>query len=258
MKKINKTIAFTGMGDAFIVSLKLLKLYHAAKQQIQIDHLFVESNQRALDLIKEWLDGFCNNNPDFKFSYECDPNYEQNWHAGKWSDRKGINTSICGDYHFPEKDGIALSEQDVSNFRPSGSIYLWDVTVQCSAGAKSDRHWKFDVKQLVKLLRNKNLKVAIIGSDDKYYDEKDKDNYVNKVDIKESSKIIDLSNVYVGLSGFQTYRSLMRGVKNVHLEESEQHNRHYLHPTTEKFRYGIKFGSLQEVIQGLRYWGINV
>lgn len=258
MKQVVKTFSSGGIGDSFLVSLKLLKLYHDSNQQVKFDHVFVESNQKALDLIKEWLDGFCGSNPDFVFSYECDPNYEYNWLNSKWPDRKGINTAITGDYHFPCKDGIVLSEQDVSNFRPSNMSHLYDVAIQCSAGAKSDRHWKFDLNILVNLLRNKNLKVAIIGSDDKYYNEKDKDNYVNKVDIKESSRIIDSSNVYVGLSGFQTYRSLMRGVKNVHLEESEQHNRHYIHECLNKFRYGIKIGSLQEIIQGLRYWGINV
>ncbi len=248
------TISFGGVGDAFIVSLKLLKLLHTKPVYSKINHLFVESNQKALDLMKDWFSkGWGNSNITFEF--ECDANYEYNFLNSKWPNKHHLNTSVSGQYKFPGDDNIVV---DTCVFRPEGFPQTHDVVIQCSAGVNSNRKWKFDLKQLVSLLRNKNLDVAIVGSDPKYFDEKDEDNFVNKVGIKESAKIVDSAGVYIGLSGFHTYRSLCRGVPNIHFEESEEHNKHYISSAWEEFRYGIKYGTIQEIISGLRHWGINV
>lgn len=252
-----KTISFGGLGDSFIVSRKLYQEFTFD----EIDHLFVESNQKTLDLIKEFTEQKCFFGEKHKFQFECDPDYQTNFNTGKWKDRFSLNTTWHGLYRFPRPDGITLRE-NYANIKTS-RILDFDVCLQVAAGAQSSRHWRFDVFMLKEILESKGYKVCLVGSDPQFASheyclpQEIKNNFVCKTDLHTSALIIRSSKVYCGLSGFQTYFSLACGIPNVHLEESAEHNSHYIHPSWEKNRYGIRVGSLNEVIQGLRHWGIK-
>jgi hypothetical protein len=239
------------------VSLKLRKLY---KEGHKIDHLFIESSENTVQLIKQFFDCFIFLE-DFKLDAVCDKDYENNFKQGKYSGRTPLNTSVNGDYHFPVVDRIKLENEDCFLVREPEVHMLdvdYDVCIQCSAGASSNRNWKFNPITLANLLRNKGYKVSIIGSDEKYCDEKDKDNYVKKLDLKGSMTIIANSDIYVGLSGFHTYWSLASKIKNIHFEESKQHNLHYICNEWNKYRLPVEKGTMIEVIGKLRECGINV
>lgn len=250
----NDTASSGGLGDAFIVSLKLRKLQ---KEGHKINHLFIESNKKTVDFIKEFFSCF-----DYLKSMNIsachDENYYQNIVNKKYNEKMFLNTSVNGDYDFPCVDNIKLEKKDCFIDEQQNDVNKYDICVQCSAGANSNRKWKFDPRVLVKILRDKGYKVAIVGSDQKYYDKEDPDNFVYKSSLKESVSVIKNSNIYIGLSGFHTYWSLASKIRNIHFEESKEHNDHYICEEWNKYRYGIKFGTLQETIKGLSYFKIEV
>lgn len=256
MKQI-KTVSFGGLGDSFIVGCKLNQLMNYYKNE-NLNHLFVESNQKTLDLIKEYMDVQTFWPFKYKFSGECDENYQINFNKGKWSDRAPINTKWDGIYHFPGDDGIKLEEKYVDLKNQDSKDKIFDVCFQVAGGVSGIRQWKFNIFKLKEMLENKGYCAALIGTNPKFYRENDPRNFVSKLDLPGSMEIVKRSRIYCGLSGFHTYWSLACGTKNIHDEESDEHNSHYIHPSWEKFRYGIKYGSLYEVVSGLRYWGIEV
>ena len=253
---ITKTISFGGLGDAFIVGCKLdqffyTKLFHK-DDSAKIEHLFVESSEKTCSLIREYVDAFWNSS-HFSFDVECDPDYQKNWYAGKWKDRKYFNTTWHGNYRFPGNDNERLQETFAALRTKKEPKY--DVCIQVAAGTNSTRSWKFDVFRLRNILKASGRKVALVGTAEKFID-KDPFNFVCKTSLKESIDVVSKSSIYMGLSGFHTYHSLARGIPNVHVEESPDHNFHYIHPSWEKSRYGIKHGSLNEVFDALKYWKI--
>ena len=249
-----KTISFGGLGDSFIVWLKLHQIFSGDEFESN-HHLFVESNPVTCELIKEYAE------MHYKFDCEviCDKNYQESFHSGKWPDRRIINTTWHGDYPFPGPDGIRLMDDFAKHFAIFGGITrTHDVCIQVAAGANSSRHWKFDPRKLRDLLESKGHRVALVGTAEEYKEDDEPSNYVCKTNLRDSTHIVNFSKVYCGLSGFHTYNSLSKGHRNIHLEESPEHNAHYIHPSWEEYRYGIKYGSLSEVIAGLRHWGIEV
>ena len=242
-----KTCSMGGCGDAFIVSLKINQLEQ--KEGIQVKNLFIESNEKACSLIKEFVGN--------KHDVLCDPDYQNNYFNGKYQDFRPINTAWSGVYHFPGPDGIQLEDKFAKLDNNKEKVY--DICMQVSAGTHSSRHWKFsNLFKFRDLLKSRGHRVVLVGSDEKYQERDDEDNFVCKTNLQESMDVVDKSKVYVGLSGFHTYRSLAQGTKNIHLEESDIHNYHYLHPSWKDNRYGIKIGSPSEIIQGLRYWGFEI
>ncbi len=249
-----KTWSAGGLGDAFIVGCKLNQLFCNFSKIDHINHLFVESNPKTLELIKEYVNYFWDSKR-FHVDFKCDPDYQKSYFEGKWADYQPINTKIDGKYRFPGPDGIELKE-DFATIRNNVSK-RFDVCIQVAAGVKSNRKWKFDVFVLKNLLEKKGYEVALVGTSEEFQNDQ-RNNFVCKTDLGQSIDIVAASKIYVGLSGFHTFHSLARGIKNVHLEESPEHNVHYLHKSWEKNRYGIKHGSLAEVIAGLRHWGVEI
>lgn len=254
----NKTASTGGLGDAFIVALKLRKLY---KEGNKIDHLFIESSETTVDLIKQFFDCFIFLE-DFQLNAVCDKDYYQNVLNGKYNERKFLNTSVCGDYNFPCVDNIKL-EGDSCFISGETESYImnnggYDVCIQCSAGAKSNRNWKFDPISLVKLLRNNGYKVSIIGSDEKYFNKNDNDNFVNKTSLKESMNVIANSSIYVGLSGFHTFWLCSHRIKNIHFEIDSLHNEHYIPQEWNNYLLNVKTGTMSEVISCLRRLDISI
>jgi len=252
-----RTISFGGLGDAFIVGLKLNQLASEEdiyKYEAEIQHLFVESNPKTLELIKEHVAMFWTSKY-FKFEFDCDSNYQESYFNGKWLNCRPLNTTWHGEYHFPQPDGIKLTDDFATLLHSRKPKY--DVCIQVAAGTNSSRHWKFDPRKLRNLLKSKGYKVALVGTDEEYKED-ESDNFVCETDLVGSINVVANCEIYCGLSGFHSYQSMARGIKNVHLEESSEHNAHYIHPSWEKNRYGIKHGSLSEVIAGLRHWGVEI
>lgn len=248
-----KTISFGGLGDAYIVWLKLRQLTDNMEEDHH--HLFVESNPTTCDLIREFAEKCYN----FKFDVECDPNYQSNFFSHKWEGRRPINTAWDGNYHFPGNDNIKLMKKWA--FMPNSplpdQIYKYDVCIQVAAGVNSNRCWKFDPRRLRDLLKSKGYKVSLVGTAEEYKED-EPFNFVGKTSLNQSYGVVALSKIYCGLSGFHTYSSLSQRIRNIHLEESEEHNKHYIHPDWNEFRYGIKIGSMAEVIAGLRHWRLEI
>ena len=252
---IIKTISFGGLGDAFIVGCKLDQFYTKLLKKdsgAKIEHLFVESSEKTCSLIREYVEAFWNSSR-FNFNVECDPDYQNNWYAGKWKDRKYFNTTWHGVYRFPGNDTESL-ETTFATLRTKKDP-KYDVCIQVAAGANSTRSWKFDVIRLRNILKAYGLKVALVGTAEKFVDE-DPFNFVCKTNLKESIDRVSESKLYIGLSGFHTYHSLARGIPNIHCMESQQHNFHYIHPSWEPYRFEVKHATLSEVFDGLKHWKV--
>ena len=249
-----KYISFGGLGDSYIVFLKLReKLLDGEK----IDWLHIESNDIVPTCINDYIYLFRFIFPELTeenfivLAYKIE-NYQQAFRANMWPSRFPINTSVLGKYHYPGPDSGLMNGIVKNPFEQK-----YDVCIQTSAGAKSNRKWNFDILTFIKFLRAKGLKVAVVGSDIKYKTVTHPDDFVC-VDLSQAIQATLRSKVYIGLSGFLTYLSLSNGVNNIHLEESAEHNKHYIHPDWEKYRYGINVGSMSAIIGGLRHYGINI
>lgn len=250
---MTKTISFGGLGDAYIVWLKLRQLTNNMEDDHH--HIFVESNPVTCKLIQEFAERCYR----FKFDVECDPSYQQSFFSGKWIGRRPINTAWGGFYNFPGNDNIKIEEEWAFVPRPQipESAYKYDICIQAAAGANSTRHWKFDPRKLRNILKAKGYRVALVGTAEEYKED-EPFNFVCKTDLNESIGVVSLSKIYCGLSGFHSLHSLSKRIRNVHLEESTEHNKHYLHPAWEPYRFGINHGSMAEVIAGLRHWEIEI
>jgi hypothetical protein len=253
--KIHKYISTGGLGDAFIVSLKirqLAKTLNPAEEMIEWVH--VESNQIVADLVdelfapRERTDISFGLNSNVMVDGVCDPNYIQNYKDGKWREYTPISSGV--DSHCPLKGNtkIELTDAFRAPIRPTRH-YEYDICFQVSGGAKNNRKWKFDVISAARLLKNEGFSVALVGNEPDFYEKyPDVYNFVGRMTLEQSLKVIDNSRLFVGLSGFLNYYACARQIKNVHLIESEQHEERYYHPDWNEFTKGVKNGSLQELM----------
>lgn len=249
-----KTLSFGGLGDSVIIFLKLQKLL---KTETITEHRFIESNLKTLKWIKEYISVLPSDFEDIKFTFDCDPNYQKTYFSGKWNDYKALNTSWHGHYHFPAPDKVKLETPKDAMLKLQLNLGgLWelryDVALQVSGGANANRKWRFNPLSLAKILRNQGMNVCLVGSDNRYVDDEDPDNFVNKTDLPGSMQAILFSHIFVGLSGFHNYWSLASGMNNIMLEESEEHTQHYIHPSWKNHLKMCKFGSAKEVLDGAR------
>lgn len=259
MKQIVKTLSTGGLGDSVLVCLKLNQLVSQKYKDCIVVHKFIESNEKTLELINQFTKSdICPVFDRVQFEFEYDLNYQKSFYEGRWNNYIPLNTSVLGDYPFPVQDNIKIEDKFARIELNEDRDIIYDVCIQSSAGVNSNRKWKFNPTTLTNALRGRGCKVALIGSDENYKDEKDLDNFVNKTTLLESINVVKNSRIYIGLSGFHTYWSLAAGVDNIHFEESDQHNKHYIHHNWNKNRYGIKNGSMMEVVLALRHFGINI
>ncbi len=254
-----KTFSTGGLGDFFIVSLKLREMRERSPKA-SIEHLHIESNLIVPELILETfchpfgigLKGIVN-----MLAASPDPLYEQLIAKGEFSDRTAIATSIDGkcDLHGQT---MPLTQPFV-DYRPDPYDFpTFDIAIQVAGGAKNSRKWKFSPLQLATFLRAKGFRVCLIGSDLDFANEADPDNFVGRTKLSETIAIVQRSGIVFSCSGLITYVALSLKKEVVHFEESIEHNKRYIHPKWEEYRMGIKQGALPEIISQLRKAGYQL
>jgi hypothetical protein len=252
-----KTYSTGGFGDFFIVYLKLLDDIRAGHK---IDHLHIESNEIVPGLIQEFMEFSRwsiepSGGHDITVASRCIPEYSKTIKGGTWEGREPRNTHCLGEYNYPGKDsGIKQPWMPHYSDPSADSRYYKRITIQVSAGAKSDRVWKFDVFSLQKILTALGFEVFLIGNDSRY-ERGEANNFVG-YPLSHTLSIMDSCRCHIGLSGFLTYYSLSRGAWNVHLPESKEHVKHYIHPEWENFRMNLEVGSIAEILGKLKNHGI--
>lgn len=223
-----KTISFGGLGDCINVFCKLNEM------RWPIDHLFVESNAKTLELIEEFRRNFLHC-PQIVCSYEKDENYYNNFLSGKWADRRPINTSWDGGYEFPYQDKIVCREK--LPLKHSFSSKKKTIIVQSYAGVNRSREWKFPLVHLEKVLfaAHQGYEISFLDS--------------NQLFSSNIKSVLD-ADIFVGLSGFHNYLRINQELKNIMLEESEIHTKHYIREEDRQSKYLkiIKYGSIQEIL----------
>lgn len=254
MNKI-KTFSFGGLGDSYIVYLKLLQ------RQIEtnkvIDHIFIESNEKVPKSIL-YLHEY-KTNAKIHIDACCVGDYQRKYlsgESGPWDDREPLNTSVDGTYFFPIQDEGIKNEYALLNKKDNSKYDSKKIIIQVSAGINNNRCWKFHPNILANILRKQGYEVFLVGNNLFYKDLNDPFNLVGKVDLNYILNEIKDSKLYIGLSGFLTYYSLSYGVLNIHNSESKEHDKHYIHPEWEQNRFRIEYASMAEVMKGLKYYGI--
>lgn len=240
----HKFLSTGGLGDAWIVWLKIVEFWAACIQD-EIDWIHVESHDGIRDALNELFPSM----EGLKFQFLCDPLYQQHVREGLWKDRIAISTSIDGkcDLHG---ETMNLSHPFLLRkpiIETAIEPRFYDVTIQVSGGAKNDRNWKFDLLRYAAFLRSGEWKVALVGNDSRFADDKDPDNFVGKIGLNETLQVIDFSKLFIGLSGFLNYYACSNRVKNIHLIESEENEKRYYHPLWSEYTTGIVYPSFKDV-----------
>lgn len=246
-----KLISTGGLGDSFIVFLKI-----AGETTGPVEWLHVESNDLIEKSCRSLYDGpdsfFGKHLEGVTFKFECDPNYITNYYKGRWADYTPVSSGhdkkcpLKGMTQFESKNPfISRNNESLISSRRESSIY--DVCIQVSGGAKNSRRWLFDPIILKNVLKQKGWRVCLIGSDEKYFDLKDNDNFVGKFSLDSSLLKIEESSYFIGLSGFLNYYACAVDTSNAHLVESEEHDKRYYHPDWRSDK--LMVGSLSEVLK---------
>lgn len=239
---VKKFLSSGGCGDAFIVLSKLMTVPH-----VKIEWLHIESHD-----MKKMFDELCSYFQLTQFgiypSFVHDPNYQQSFRSGRWSEYESVSTSIDGKCDLHGKT-MNLSDPFVAtNFIDKKKKY--DIAIQCSGGISNNRTWRTNPVMLARLLHKKGYKVCIVGNA-KIFETTDDFNFVNQLTLSETLNVIAQSKVFLGCSGLLTYFALACKCKTLHFEESSDHTKRYIHPMTEVFRVPLKFGSFPEIVKEL-------
>lgn len=237
-----KYISTGGAGDAFISFLKLKDVEINSDDQ----WLHVESNMVIEGLCQKLFSkhGYFDNK--LNFSFEKDEMYIQRYKSGKWKDYTPVSSGQ--DLWCPLKGAtnILMKNPFLENQELTKT---WDVCIQSSGGAKNNRIWLFSPLILAKILRQKGFSVCLIGSDLRFSDKEDGDNFIGKTDINVALSIIERSEHFIGLSGLLNYYACAKKITNSHLVESEEHEIRYYHPKWNSNK--IKYGTINEVLKVL-------
>jgi len=222
-----KTISFGGLGDSVLALLKV-------KQFQSTDHLFVESNSKTLDLIKEYCE---RTDLDMNFSFEEDPNYEFSFsRTTKWKDRIPMNTSWHGEYHFPSWDF------EINNpffYDTVEQDFEYDFAFLPTAGVNSSRTWNFNPKLLIEVLKRFKKSFVVIG---------EQEGKSLSYSIDESMK----AKTLIAPFGFHVFHRLSHKKQCIFSLERSEHFDHYFHPMWKEYSTILEFGHLQEVVEKIK------
>lgn len=228
-----KTVSFGGLGDCVNVFCKLYEM------NFPVEHLFVESNGKTLELIEEFYRNFLRNSP-VRCLFDIDLDYKNNFYSGIYRQRIPLNTSWNGEYFFPRKDRIICSKPLPVMYRKFAPETK-NIVIQSYGGVNKSREWKFEISNLVKVLKN-------------VYPEYEITTITNEKSLTENIDTVLNSNLFIGLSGFHNYLRTNQGLKNIMLEESEEHTRHYIREqdiNSDHLKI-IKIGSIQEILMNTK------
>lgn len=245
------SVSFGGVGDAFMVALKLNKLKPKS-------HTFVESNRKTLVSIKELLDclrdrGLLDSNIEFKF--EFNPYYQSQF--VKYAKLKRINTTHHGRFHEPSDsfDELPILKKDFLNIeRPEKREY--DVVIQNAAGINNTRKWGFGVALLNTFLQSNGVNSCVIGTGD--IKMPGRNIFIGKTSLSEALSIIDNSKVFVGMSGLFNYYCAYSGLNNVFCKESDAHNDHYYSDDVWRNTISLNQPSVNSVIAAIKLFKIDI
>lgn len=246
---MKKYISTGGAGDAWICYLKIRALKNKDEA---VDWLHVESTaevKAAMDYIKNKFESgiLLYNNV---FNFEHDPDYIENYKKGKWSDRIPISSGIDSWCPLKGETEIKLEVPFIHDDLERNIELKYDYCIQVSGGAKNNRGWRFDPRYLKKILDSYGKRVILVGTDRRFYDEKDENNLVGKTsNIGDAFALIGKSNTFIGLSGFLNYWCSSMKINNIFLEESPEHTKRYFHPDWMEYAQSVKYGSLGEVLK---------
>lgn len=261
-----------GLGDAFIVFTKLQTIMLESPPH-PIEWTHVESNETVPELLEQFLHSkFAFFYWRFERNFICDADYVNkfqsaiinpkdttNRYTNYIKNSHCLNTSWDGSkeiFHIKDPDGFEQMPflfTDLSRYKKQ-----YDIAIQVDAGAKSNRKWNFNPLGLAKILRTKGYKVCLVGHNKDFFDDKDDDNFVCKLDLKDSlDKIVNV-DCFIGLNGFYTFVNMASRVDTIFFEESPQHTEQYVCPQWRQYMHRCSYGSLNEVVFHLKKLGFNV
>jgi hypothetical protein len=242
-----KFISTGGLGDAFIA---FIRLDSSSFSPEKVEWIHVESN----DLIRSSFDEYIKKEARAFASCEfvCDTDYINNYRAGKWKGYIPVSSGM--DTWCPLKGETDFELQDPFRYHEERIPTEWfkeryNVAIQVSAGAKNDRKWLFEVKTLRTVLEKKGFSVILIGNDPNFYDKDDDRNFVCKKTLPETLELLLHCDNFIGLSGFLNYYCCYNKIPNMHLMESEEHDKRYYHRDWKSI--SLKYGSLSEILRNL-------
>lgn len=252
-----------GAGDFLIVYLKIKNLLEEQPYE-KIHWKHIESNNIVPKLFEDVMRNSFLKDERIEVEGICDPYYTPDKIIKEYNDFDGskllLNTRQNGDCPFYGKGRPVFNPfLDIEKCQ----IEHWDICLQYSGGAKGSREWKFFPNDLVSLLRRKGYKVAMIGVQNHKeiyfpYINEHQDDFIDKLTLSQTMEVIHQSGLIISLSGFISYFSLAMKIPNIRVVESEHHNDHYIHPEYKQFDYQIQYGSMKEVIDGLKHYGFKV
>jgi hypothetical protein len=184
-----ETISFGGLGDTFVVYLKL----RGAGVGFDHRHFFISDDRNNTLVTQQWL-----SHPlfphDWKVSTQYEPLNDMYQKFGKYSECWEVPYSWKADCDEPLDVFIAPEEDD----------YEWDVCLQCHPGTKTDprRRWNFDISKLKKDLEQSGLRVCMIGNAKEFSNQSDAANFVGKLDVCGNIDVVRRSRVMVSNLGF--------------------------------------------------------
>lgn len=235
-----KALSTGGLGDAFIALLKI----HWCPEITEWTH--IESNDISVPLKHIWkmIDW------DLETKFIHDPNYIHNIEKYRKESDVIVPIPVQGMCEFHKKEWPLKFSFINRPFKEKD----FDIVIQSSAGSNMDRNWNHDILKIAVLLKSTGRHVTIIGSEkpNKNMSTNDILDLRGRTDLSDAFHIIQKSNVFIGLSGLLNYYACASKIPNIHVIESEKHEKLYYNDDWNQYTVGIVGKGLQDVVLGLR------
>lgn len=240
-----------GLGDSFIIYLKLLD-YLRENPKTLIQWIHTESNDIEKPLSE--LLQVINSTSQIFVLFQYDPNYTQTIREFIQKRKLGkevIPTPVIGKCNFYQKEWPL--KNPFLNLKETEKEY--DIVLQASGGFNNEREWKIHPIKIAEALASMGYHVTIVGTGKKYKSlSNNPEKYINLVDRTKLSDVLQIilkAKLFIGMSGLLNYFASAAKIPNIHVIESEEHEKTYFHPEWQKYTKGIKFGHLTNIVQAL-------
>lgn len=242
-----KFISFGGLGDAFIVALKIKQWRKQNNQDVLWEHTESNDIDKPLGEISKLL------NQDCVFFHR--PNYTQKKDEYiKMAEKENseiVPVPVSGECSF-WGSGMKLE----NGFLDDKEHTKEHVTIQVSGGQNNTRQWNLgkniDICKIAEFISGTYKKrVILIGNDERYKSIKCSSELIqNKVGLTtltDALGLIGSSTLFIGLSGLLNYYACASRVQNIHLVEGPKQEKDYYSSDWQKYTCGIKGGPNQLV-----------